>query len=147
MKRLFSISNDKATLKEYRIETSGELLNYILEYANSDTELQRFIINCNTIHIPLEIEGEKIFLYEPLNDKKLGSGKVYSPVISSDSCTSYIEKVSASKYIRVELPEELSSILKLLFSLGTNEPIELKKEEEKRKSIETYHNILQGIKF
>ena len=37
MKRLFSISNDKATLKEYRIETSGELLNYILEYANSDT--------------------------------------------------------------------------------------------------------------
>lgn len=147
MKRLFSISNDKATLKEYRIETSGELLNYILEYANADTELQRFIINCNTIHRPLEIEGEKIVLYEPLNDKKLGSGKVYSPVISSDSCTSYIEKVSASKYIRVELPEELSSILKLLFSLGTNEPIELKKEEEKRKSIETYHNILQGINF
>lgn len=147
MKRLFSVSDDSTVLKEYRMETSGELLNYIQEYVDSDTELQRVVISGNTIHRPLEVEGEKVVLYEPLNDKKQGSGRVYSPVISSDSCTSYVEKVSASKYMRIELPEELSSILKLLFSLGTDEPVERKKEEEKRKDIEKNHNILQGINF
>lgn len=145
MKRLFTFNEDKTILKEYHLEIDSETLNNLLEYLSKDLSLPRVIIIGRAAYRPLQIEGENIFYYEPLNELKQSIGKVYTPIITDEDCFSYTKKVQSNRYMRVTLPWELTVVLKILFSLGNDEPIEYKKELEKRKRIERLYNYLEAI--
>lgn len=147
MQILYTLNEDQSAILEHKIEINNDLLLYIIHYIKKNIFLPRTIVKGKAAFRPLQIEGENIFYYEPLNEIKDSRSKIYTPIINSHNCTNYTEKNYAGKYIRIKLPEDIETILKLIFSIGNKAQITYESALNKKMHLERYLQNLMDINY